>query len=352
MASESRPIVRSKGLLTRQRGFVVGLLVSVSLLFIEAVSIKPWPIFEDASAYYAMAKDPFVFMGVQGNPFAYRILTPWLVHVLPLATDGGFRLVTTTSILLTALTLYVFLTGPLGFSPRMGILGQVLLITDICVAYNIANYRLVDPLAYFLLILGLQFAWTQENVLFAGSMALGVLNHEMQFILTPVYYFINKSKGLDLKCLMKTTLLTCPALVCFLLLHFLISGRIEEPSLNPAGVVSSYVLASWMTNPVRSIGLFIFSWSFLWATAILGYLRCYNCAKVKGLVSLVLLALLLAIPFDTSRMLAYAFPPIIAYSLYTLSSWSVSRRGLVALMLVVALQVLLQVALIVFVLPR
>jgi hypothetical protein len=35
-----------------------------------------------------------------------------------------------------------------------------------------------------------------------------------------------------------------------------------------------------------------------------------------------------AIPYDKPRMLAYASPAIIPYALYTLSSWSKSRRGL------------------------
>ncbi len=218
-------------------------------------------------------------------------------------------------------------------------------------AYNIANFRLTDPLAYFLFILGLQFAWTQRNVIFAGSMALAILNREMQFLLTPVYYFINKGRRLDLRCLGKTILLMCPALLCFLVLHFLISGRIEEPSLSPTGMTAT-IVSSWMANPVRSIGLFVFSWSFLWGTALLGYLRYCDSARAKGLMSLIPFVLLLAIPYDTSRMLAYAFPAIIAYSLYTLSSWSKSRQGLLALILVVVLQILLQVALIIFVLPK
>jgi len=331
---------------------VAVLFVPVMILGIETIFVKPWPVFGDASFYAAMAKDPFVFMtpqGYTGNAYGYRILTPLIVHALPLSADSGFWIVTIVSLLLSAVVLYLFLTQCFSLSHRMGILGQFLFLTDITIVYNVGNLRLVDPLAYLFLILGLYFAYSQMSVLFAITFPLGVVNKEIELILAPLYYLINNDRKLDLACLRKTVLLCAPGIVCFWALHVLISGRIEEPSSSTATITANLAY-SWLSRPVQSTGWLVFSWSLLWALAFLGYARYCHEDRARRLVWLMPFVFALAIVYDVSRMLAYGFPAMIAYSLCTVGAWSKSRRGLLATVLVIATQTILQVALLVFVL--
>jgi len=330
------------------------LLVAALILAIEVAFVKPWPLLGDARYYFAMAKDPFTLItpkGYTGWAYGYRILTPLLVHVLPVDVDEGFKAITTISLLLTSLVLYNFLRSFFGFNAMEAILGQILFLTDIAVIYNIANFRLVDPLAYLFFIIGLYLIYASGNLLFAATMAVAILNKETQIILAPVYYFVNRGNGLDYRCLLRTILLSVPAVGCFLALRVLISGRIEEPSLGAS--VYADVLNLWQTQTLRSIGLFIFTWSFLWLLALIGYLKYCRGEKSRRLIYLLPLVLALLIPsVDISRMLTLAFPTIIVYSLYTISAWSKTRNGLITSMLIVLLHIILQAALAIFVLPK
>ena len=324
------------------------------ILAIEVAFVKPWPLLGDATYYFAMAKDPFVFMtskGYTGWAYGYRLLTPLLVHILPVNVDDGFRIITTISLLLTSLVLYNFLRRFFGFNPKEAVLGQVLFLTDIAVIYDIANFRLVDPLGYLFYIIVLYLIYAREDVLFAATMATAMLNREIEIILAPVYYLVNRGKRLDYRCLLRMILLSVPALGCFLILHLVISGTIEEPVLGMS--VYPGVLKAWQTQTLRSMGLFIFSWSFLWLLALIGYLKYCREEKPRRLIYLIPLVLALLIPsVDISRMLTLAFPTIVVYSIYTISAWSKTRNGLIASTVIVLLQIILQGALAVFVLPK
>lgn len=330
------------------------LLVAASILAVELAFVKPWPLLGDAKAYFAMAEDPFTFItpkGYTGWAYGYRILTPLLVHVLPVNVDDGFKIITVTSLLLTSLILYNFLRRFFGFNAKIAILGQILFLTDIAVIYNIANFRLVDPLAYLFLITGFYLIYAREDLLFTATIAVAMLNKETEIILAPIYYFINRGKLLDYRCLFRTIMLSVPAVGCFLALRLLISGRIEEPALG--ATVYADVVKLWQTQTLRSIGLFIFTWSFLWVLALIGYFKYCREQRSRRLIYLMPLVFALLIPsVDISRMLTLAFPTIIVYSLYTISGWSKTKNGLITSMLIVLLHMILQGALAVFVLPK
>jgi len=330
------------------------LLVAAIILGIEVAFVKPWPLLGDARYYFAMAKDPFTFItpnGYTGWAYGYRVLTPLLVHVFPVNVDDGFKIITNVSLLLTSLILYSFLRRFFGFNAREALLGQILFLTDIAVIYNVANFRLVDPLAYLFFIIGLYLIYACGNLLFAATMAVAMLNKETEIILAPVYYLVNRRKGLDYRCLLRTILLSVPAVGCFLALRLLISGRIEEPSLGAS--VYTDVLRLWQTQTLRSIGLFIFTWSFLWILALIGYFNCCRDERPRRLIYLMPLVLALLVPsVDISRILTLAFPTIIVYSLYTISAWSKTRNGLITSMLIILLHIILQGTLAIFVLPK
>ena len=88
----------------------------------------------DAYAYLAMAEHPPVFTVA---PWGYRVLTPWLVHLLPVDNVArGFRYVTLSSLTLAGGLLFLFL------SPAPGAVGVGALLALNWVAIE-AGYHLL-----------------------------------------------------------------------------------------------------------------------------------------------------------------------------------------------------------------
>jgi hypothetical protein len=328
------------------------LMLSALTLVVEVVFVKPSPLFGDAVQYSEMARSPLALSGLEGyarGMYGYRILTPLLVHMLPFGVDQGFRLVTSVSLLLSSLVLYAFLMRCCRLSHRTAMLGQFLFLTNITTAYNIAIFRLVDPLSYFFLILGLYFVYTGRDLPFAAMMVIGVLNKETELMLAPVYYLVKRRKRLDLPRAYRTLMLSLPALVVFCSIHLLLSGSIIDPAVSLSHMLEN-LASSWKTHAVWSLGLFAFSWSFLWMLAVLGYLRCPRNVGAKRLMCLIPFVLPWAAIADISRMLAYAFPVTVSYSSYELSRRSRTSYGLWASVTAVVAQTILQALLIAYVL--
>jgi len=327
--------------------------VPALILAVELELVKPWPLFGDAANYFAMAQNPFAFMtshNYTGSVWGFRILTPLIVYVLPLSTDDGFRLVTFVSLYFSAVVLYLFLIRGLKLSHTMAILGEVLFLTDIVIIYNVANFRLVDPLAYLFLILGTYFVYRRSDLLFALTMAVGIFNRELQLLLVPLYYALNARRKIDFRCLLRAILWSAPAIICVIALDMVISGRIEAVYYVRGASMLVRLVTKWVN--VKSIGLLVLSWSLLWPLALAGYMRYCPDTRVRRLLFLMPFVFGLAVFADVSRMLAYGFPAIIPFSLFTLSAWSKRRKGVALSILIVSGQIALQVALAAVVLPK
>jgi hypothetical protein len=338
----------------RIRNAIQSVILSASILVVEVVFVKPWPLLGDAIQYSEMAGNPLPLFGAEGysrGMYGYRILTPLLVHILPFGVDDGFRIVTCASLLLSSLVLYGFLANCFHLSHRVSMVGQALFLTNITIVYNIANYRLVDALSYLFLILGLYFIYTGRDLPFAATMLTGVLNKEIELMLAPVYYLVKRQRGIDFASVSRTALLCLPALGAYAYVHLLFSGLVIDRAVSLTGVMTN-LFSSWVAQPARSLGLFVFSWSLLWVLSALGYLASHRDQPLSRLVYLMPFVLPWTLSADISRMLAYAFPATIAYSALILSAWSRTRRGLWAATIAVIAQTALQVLLIVYVLPR
>jgi hypothetical protein len=103
----------------------------------------------DAYAYLAMAEHPSFFTVA---PWGYRVLTPWLVHSLPVANVArGFRYVTLASLTLAGGLLFLFLRR-LGHDPRAALVGVVAFALSPPVGEAIRNPFLAEPLGIVLVL--------------------------------------------------------------------------------------------------------------------------------------------------------------------------------------------------------
>jgi hypothetical protein len=96
-----------------------------------------------------MAEHPSFFTVA---PWGYRVLTPWLVHVLPVGNMArGFRYVTLSSLTLAGGLLFLFLRR-LGHDPRAALLGVVAFALSPPVGEAIRNRFLAEPLGSVLVL--------------------------------------------------------------------------------------------------------------------------------------------------------------------------------------------------------
>jgi hypothetical protein len=97
----------------------------------------------------AMADHPAFFTVA---PWGYRILTPWLVHVLPVANAArGFRYVTLSGLAVAGALLFLFLRR-LGHAPPAALLGVAAFALSPPVGEAIRNRFLAEPLGIALVL--------------------------------------------------------------------------------------------------------------------------------------------------------------------------------------------------------
>ena len=98
----------------------------------------------DAQYYVAMAENPAEFTKA---PYGYRILTPVVVHLLPISVEQGFKLVTLLALSLSLLLLAYYLLV-LRMSAQEINIAVGIWVTSFAVFYNINNTWLVDATSY------------------------------------------------------------------------------------------------------------------------------------------------------------------------------------------------------------
>jgi len=112
----------------------------------------------DHYRYIAISQHPFASDDplAREAPYCWRILTPLLVYLSPLAWPVSFMLLTLLGLGGAALTLYSYLRK-LGYSEQAGIFGLALFFSLAGLLFNIRDFYLTDPLALFAITLG--FYW-------------------------------------------------------------------------------------------------------------------------------------------------------------------------------------------------
>jgi len=141
----------------------------------------------DHSYYLAMAGGlPGYPAAARTPPFDYRILSPLIVHMLPLSATIGFHTLTMAALIGAGALLFQLLRT-LGFAAGAAT-GGVMLFGSLywLVEWPQTDYALVDPVSFFLAPLFLLALYRGSAPLTVGAVAiLAVLNKEVGLVLLP-----------------------------------------------------------------------------------------------------------------------------------------------------------------------
>lgn len=258
---------------------------------------------KDAAIYLAMARDPWIFTA---GPHGYRLLTPLLVHLLPVDPLVGFSIVTLVSLVLTIPLLQRYLRA-FGLTRTGAALGISLFLCSGGIVIALQNPLLVDPLTWLFLVLALLGVVMHNPGLFAVSVAVGTLNKETMLFVLPLWYTETAHKSADWWALRRTALLALPAVTAFLVPRLMWGG---------AGLVETYftwegLARVWQhhLNPYISFEVFG-CFGLVWWLAFTRWREGYQLLRGMWLFEMLVVGQL-AFATDEARLLAYLFPVLI-----------------------------------------
>lgn len=167
-------------------------------------------------------------------PFCWRLLEPVIVYLLPFSIQTGYFIVTYLSILISALLVYLITRNLFTekYYPWISVLTFFSLIN--VVRINAIEFIAVDPPAFMFMLLAVYSIYRKNNILFVISTILGVLTKETVLIVLPLYFTINyktlqnnlsQNKKDTYLILLRTALLSLPAIAVFVLLRLLITPQ-------------------------------------------------------------------------------------------------------------------------------
>src|SRR5262245_10912802 len=164
----------------------------------------------------AMADAPSVFTL---PPWGWRVLTPWLVHVLPLPASRGFPWVGYVFLTLSGGLLFLFLRR-LGCGPLASLLGVAAFAFSPSVEASVAYPFLAEPLTLFLvmaLLLCLEVGCGAGPL--ALVLTLGALSKEIVLLLLPVVFFARRDRDGDARALTTTLVAGARAVLATVLMR-------------------------------------------------------------------------------------------------------------------------------------
>lgn len=298
--------------------------------FVAWQGLVPYPdphtLVGDAYRYVALAVQPFGSSDPLAHepPFCWRILTPLLVHILPVPTLVGFWLVTTLSLAGATLALMWFLRG-LGLSPEATIAGGLAFVCLMpATGFTLYADLLVDPLAFALLALALGCVVHRRGGLLLIALVLMALDKETALF--------GAAFALAWSWQQKDRLLLRWSLASLVGVLLVLAGlRVLLPSNQPYGLLET--LAYWVVVPIaqgsmpeRLLLALVGAWGVLLPLAMASPAFWRN--RAFWLLWLFATAQVL-VSSTIERVMVYAFPVVIAASCDTLASlakrWNISQ---------------------------
>jgi hypothetical protein len=260
----------------------------------------------DHHAYIAMAQGETV-----NAPYAYRVLTPGLAHILPFDLTISFRLITIVALWATGIAVYA-LARAWEYTPGWALVGCGLFYTLYwSVGFALYDFWLCDPLTFLCVTLAIRAAKLQKRVQFAALMAVGVLNKEAVLAVVPLWWVFNPDwRGLWV---------FIPAALVFVGLRLLI-----HPVGIPAG--TGVDILGWRLRTFDFSALKDWTVGTFGGLFVLPYLTRRNLRTLRlfgAFLALIYAQLLIA--NNTERLLVLAFPMFILMSIEGLR-WQTARR--------------------------
>ena len=166
----------------------------------------------DAYAYMAMAEHPAFFTV---SPWGYRLLTPAVVHALPVPNEArGFRYVTLVGLTLAGGLLFLFLCR-LGHAPWAALVGVLAFTLSPPVGQAIRNRFLAEPLG-IALVVGFLLALEADAglaVLCLLATLAALCKEGLLAILLPLVFFVYRERRGSWRALQAMAIVSVPAVV-------------------------------------------------------------------------------------------------------------------------------------------
>lgn len=195
-------------------GVGAGCLALVAL--IDALITHERGISGDERFYVRMALHP---SGPHNFPYAYRVVVPWLVHVLPFSEVVGFTLLAWLAIAASAGVLYELLMD-FEIGPRLSAALSVgFAISPTLWIVLVRHGRSIDPASILVIVLGCLLIVRRRRVALAITLLIGVGVHESTLFLIPLAYAVWAQRPLDREALRDTVAVSAAAVIAYLLLR-------------------------------------------------------------------------------------------------------------------------------------
>jgi hypothetical protein len=203
-------------------------LVLIGLLWVRTARLVPpdptYGLPRDHHMYAFMATHPVGSLHVA--PWGWRLLGPALAPLVPGSVTVGFQVLAVGALSLTALAMFL-IVRELGFDRRLAMIGVVLFLSlGYAVKFNLYDFWLTDPLAFFFTAAALLCVVLRLDIGFAVCLAIGVLAKESVFFVVGLHYGLRAKRAVDPQAALNTLLLALPAITV------LIGVRAAIPSWN------------------------------------------------------------------------------------------------------------------------
>lgn len=279
----------------------------------------------DHLRYIALAHQPFGSASVLARepPFAWRVLTPLLVWAAPFGVATGFWVTTLLGLAATTLGLGWFLRG-LGLSRASAVAGGLAFVALMpACAWTLYDTCLVDPLAFACMMLALGAAVHRRGPLLLLAACLGALAKETT-IFAAVFALLWAAETKDRQMLRWSLASLTGAVIVLDVLHAAISVLPGWSYLLMTTRISGSALARGLVLD-RLLRATVGTWGILLAPALVAGAFWRRRAPVAFLG---LVTLQIVVSFDVERVVAYAFPVVIAAACFGVDALTRDRPGL------------------------
>lgn len=295
---------------TSHEFFIITITITALILFIFVIGLKFYDFTKiltlDSFFYFKMSYNTFESTSA---PYMYRILTPFLVYILPFKHIISFILINLTAIISTSILFYYYLKK-LNFKPFYSLIGVLFFILGPNILYSMYNIALVDPLSFLFFLLAFYAILSKNDKMYMFALIIGVLNKETILFTVPLYFLYKLETERLIIAIKSTALVLVPVLILFISIRYYF-GFTDYLSLTTIKEIIFYQINSnnILANPYLTFGA-------LWIIGLYNIKNIENKFLKNSLYVLPFIFLQILMATDTLRSLFLAFPIIIPLSLY------------------------------------
>jgi hypothetical protein len=301
----------------RRAAAAVVAVAFVAIIVLDAlVRDEPTPRGDDL-IYEKMARDPFA---THTFPFAYRILVPTLVHILPFGHTFSFSLLAWLATALAAGFMYVLLARVGAPEPLAAGLALCLALSPPLLIVSLRQGRNVDAATVAIMTAAVLFMVDNRLRALAVTLAIGALTRESAMFLIPLAYALWADRLFDLRVLKRVALVAAPAVAIYVALRVALPtvGREQVAGYGSLFGDRAHVLRSGFDELGVQLRRMFTVYGPLWFVAPLA-LRDMRLAQ-RGLVLVALCVVSMTFALDWGRIILLAAPVFYAAGAYVLGS--------------------------------